>query len=232
MLIKRIKVTLRSVVFALDLKRELRLSFSCGSATYPNGGEQLVTLLRTCRERILQDRNSLTRDLKLESRSFWKAYAHLLALGEMDGRNPALSNSYLSLGSRDFDHIRNLFLDEASQLGSRRGLLYIGSQTIDSSLFEYSGFSGLASTRLSIFTLGCRGEGSWNHPEIMPVYIEDKDIERHRFLLCIAENFYYCLLCKPDDNGGWTAFHSADRHITHEMIAKLQERYLLQQRIG
>ena len=100
------------------------------------------------------------------------------------------------------------------------------------SLFDYSGFSRLGSSKLSIFTLGERGSGTWNHPEIMPVYLDDRDIRANRFLLCIAESFYYTLLCRPDGDNNWRAFHSSDPYITHEMIGKLQERYLLQQRIG
>ena len=232
MLIKRIKVALRKAVFAIDLKRELRLDFSLGSATYPNDGEQLVTLLRSARERLRRDRESLVRGLKLENWSFWKAFAHLVELGRRSDRHTALANSYLSLKGRELDQIRNLFLDEAGRLGSRRGLLYVGNQTVDSSLFDYSGFSRLAASKLSIFTLGERGSGSWNHPEIMPVYLDDRDIRANRFLLCIAESFYYTLLCRPDGKDSWRAFHSSDPHITHEMIGKLQERYLLQQRIG
>ena len=68
MLVKRIKATLQSAVFTIDLKRELRLVSSCGSATYPGDGEQLITLLRRCRERVLQDRNSLAR-----SNTLWTA---------------------------------------------------------------------------------------------------------------------------------------------------------------
>jgi len=232
MLIKRVRVALRKTVFAIDLKRELRLSFSLGSATYPNDGEQLVTLLRSARDRLRRERSSLARKLKLESRSFWKAYAHLIGLGSRSDRDAALTNCYLTLNDEDLDRIRNLFLDEAGRLGKRRGLLYVGNQSVDSSLFDYSNFSRLASTKLSVFTLGARGEGSWNHPEIMPVYLDDRDIRTHRFLLCIADSFYYTFLCRPEAEGQWRVFHSADPHITHEMIGKLQERYLLQQRIG
>jgi diguanylate cyclase (GGDEF)-like protein len=232
MLIKRIKVALRKAVFAIDLKRELRLDFSLGSATYPNDGEQLVTLLRSARGRMRRDRESLVRELKLENWSFWKAFAHLVELYRREDRHTALENSFLSLKGQEVDQIRNLFLDEASRLGNRRGLLYVGNQTVDSSLFDYSGFSRLAASKLSIFTLGERGSGTWNHPEIMPVYLDDRDIRANRFLLCIAESFYYTLLCRPDGDNNWRAFHSSDPHITHEMIGKLQERYLLQQRIG
>ena len=232
MLIKRIKVALRSSVFPIDLKRELRLSFSLGSGTYPGNGEQLVTLLRSARERLELDRGSLNRKLKLESRSFWKAYAHLIGLGKRDDRADELRNSYLTLSDEELDSIRNLFLDEAAHMGRRRGLIYIGNQVVDGGLFTYGNFSKLANTKLSIFTLGARGDGSWNHPEIMPVYLDDKDIRKHRFLLCIAENFYYTLLATKSGDKTWDAFHSSDPYITHEMIGKLQERYLLQQRIG
>jgi two-component system cell cycle response regulator len=230
MLVKRIKATLRNAVFTLDLKREVRLVGSCGAATYPGDGEQLITLLRRCRERILLDRGSLARSLRLEGRSFWKAYAHLVALGSR--RDPALANCHLSLEEAEINHIRNLFLDEASQLGTRRGLMYIGSQTVDSSLFDYAGFSRLAGTRLSIFNLGSKGEGPWNRAEIMPVYLDDRDIREHRFLLCVADGFYYTLLAGKEGKKGWKVFHSADPYVTLEMVAKLQERYMLQQRIG
>jgi diguanylate cyclase (GGDEF)-like protein len=232
MLIKRIKVALRSSVFSIDLKREVRLTFSLGSGTYPGNGEQLVTLLRSARERMKLDRQSLTRRLKLENRSFWKAYAHLIGLGTRDDREEELRDCFVTLSDRELDDIRNLFLDEAANMGRRRGLIYIGNQVVDGGLFTYGNFSRLGGTKLSVFTLGVRGDGSWNHPEIMPVYLDDRDIREHRFLLCIAENFYYTLLASKKDDGTWSVFHSSDPYITHEMIGKLQERYLLQQRIG
>ena len=232
MLIKRVKIALRAAVYAIDLKREIRLDFSLGSATYPNDGEQLITLLRSAKERLKADRESLVRKLKLENRSFWKAYAHFLGMKSGKARKSLLTNSFLSLSHQEVDTIRNLFLDEVGRLGERRGLLYIGNQTIDSALFDYSGFARLANTRMSIFTLGGRGEGSWNHPEIMPVYLDDRDIGTHRFLLCIAESFYYTFLCRQNGPDRWDVFHSADPYITQEMTTKLQERYQLQQRIG
>jgi hypothetical protein len=229
MCIKRVKASLRNAVFSIDLKSEERLTVSCGSATYPGDGEHLVTLLRCCRERTGEDRASLARSLGLDSRSFWKAYSRLVTL--VSGENP-LSACHLSLSTKDADHIRNLFLDEAGRRGAQRGLLYVGSQTVDSSLFDYGGFSRLADTGMSIFTLGSRGAGSWDHPEIMPVYLEDREIREHRFLLCIADSFYYTFLGRRDGQDRWQVFHSADPYIAREMIAKLQERYLLQQRIG
>ena len=53
---------------------------SCGSATYPGDGEQLITLLRSAKERLQADRESLVKKLKMEGRSFWNAYSHLLGL--------------------------------------------------------------------------------------------------------------------------------------------------------
>ena len=232
MLIKRLKVALRANVFALDLKREIRPEFSLGSSTHPADGEQLITLLRSARSRLELDRGSLVRKMKLESRSFWKAFAHLLAMKDGKAPNVHLAGSFLTLSSTELDNIRNLFLDEAGLMRSRRGLVYIGNQTIDSNLFDYSGFFRLSDTKLSIFTLGARGEGSWNHPEVMPVYLDDSYIKGNRFLLCIAEAFYYTLLCRPKGDDMWEVFHSADPYVTQEMTGKLQERYQLQQRIG
>ena len=56
--------------------------------------------------------------------------------------------------------------------------------------------------------------------------------EAHDALLCIAEGCYYSCLCRPDGEGRWRAFHSADPFLVQELVAKLQERYQLQQRIG
>ena len=112
------------------------------------------------------------------------------------------------------------------------GLLYIGGKTVESAGFGYGSFSRLGDTRMSIFVLGERGDGTWNHPEVMPVYISDRDVRESRFLLCIAEGFYYTLLSRPEGEGRWRVFHSADASITRDMVAKLQERYQLQQRIG
>ncbi len=232
MLIKRIKAGLRNAVFSLDLKRELRPVVSLGSSSHPRDGEQQATLLRRARERLIQDRNSLVRKLDLERRSFWKAFTHLLNQETGPAPDPSVSKSFLHFSDQEVDHIRNLFLDEAGRFGGKRGLIYIGMQKVDSTSFTYSGFSRLARTKFSIFALGAKGDGSWNHPEIAPVYLKDNHILQHRFLFCVSEFFYYTCLCRQEGPDRWRVFHTADPFVVQEMIGKLQERYLLQQRIG
>jgi diguanylate cyclase (GGDEF)-like protein len=230
MLIKRLRAALRGMVFSVDLTRELRPLAAMGAASYPRDGEQLVTLVRRARERLAQERASVVRRLGLAERSFWNSFAFLHGLdGEPDG---APAGTFLELTTADFDQVRNLFLEEIGRLGATRGLLYIGTQTIDTATFAYSGFSRLAGTRTSVFCLGTRGPGGWSHPEITPVYLADEPIAANRFLLCVSEYSYYACLCRPLGADRWRVFHSADPFLAQELVSKLQERYLLQQRIG
>ena len=87
MLIKRLRGALRGMVFSIDLSRELKPRASMGAASYPRDGEQLVTILRRARERLVLDRASVVRTLGLSERSFWNAFAFLLGLE--DGSAPA-----------------------------------------------------------------------------------------------------------------------------------------------
>ncbi len=128
--------------------------------------------------------------------------------------------------------MRNIFLEEVGRLGGTRGLLYIGAQVVESGGFSYTGFSRLAGSKTSVFCLGTRGAGGWTHPEITPVYLADEQIATNRFLLCVTEYSYYTCLCRPDGPDRWRIFHSADPLLAQELVSKLQERYLLQQRIG
>jgi diguanylate cyclase (GGDEF)-like protein len=230
MFMKRLRAALRGTVFSVDLTRELRPRVVMGAASYPRDGEQLVAILRRARERLAQDRASLVRRLGLEERSFWNAFAHLLALGETPEPPPV--GDWLSLTSGEIDQVRNLFLEEIGRLGPTRGLVYLGVQTVDSGTFSYSGFSRLAGSRTSVFCLGARGPGGWSHPEITPVYLADEQIAANRFLICVTEYSYYACLCRPDGADAWRVFHSADPFLAQELVSKLQERYLLQQRVG
>ena len=230
MLIKRLRGALRGMVFSVDLSRELKPRASMGAASYPRDGEQLVTILRRARERLAHDRESVVRTLGLGERSFWNAFAYLLGLEE--GPGPTSVGEFLSLSSAQLDQLRNLFLEEVGRLGGTRGLLYIGGQAVESSGFSYTGFARLAGSRTSIFCLGTRGAGGWTHPEITPVYLADEHIAAHRFLLCVTEYSYYTCLCRPDGPDRWRVFHCADPLLAQELVSKLQERYLLQQRIG
>jgi diguanylate cyclase (GGDEF)-like protein len=230
MLIKRLRGALRGMVFSVDLTRELRPRASMGAASYPRDGEQLVTILRRARERLAQDRASVVRALGLGERSFWSAFAFLLGLEE--GPGPAPIGEFLTLTTAGIDQLRNLFLEEAGRLGGTRGLLYIGSQVVESAGFSYNGFSRLAGSKTSVFCLGARGRGGWSHPEITPVYLADEQIAANRFLICVTEYSYYTCLCRPAGPDRWRVFHSADPFLALELVSKLQERYLLQQRVG
>jgi diguanylate cyclase (GGDEF)-like protein len=232
MLIKRLRTALKATVFSLDLKRELRPAASMGAASYPRDGEQLVTILRQARERVALDRASVVRRLGIDQRPFWDTFAYLLALEQDPPRGGAVPGGYLTLSTAEVDQVRNLFLDEVGRLGTSRGLIYIGAQSVDSSAFHFTGFSRLSGSKTSVFCLGARGSGGWNHPEITPVILGDEQITAHRFLLCISENFYYSALCRPDGENRWRCFHCSDPFLVQELVAKLQERYLLQQRIG
>jgi diguanylate cyclase (GGDEF)-like protein len=230
MFIKRLRAALRGMVFSVDLTRELRPQASMGAASYPRDGEQLVTILRRARERLAQDRASVVRRLGLGERPFWDAFAHLLALGEAPVPPPV--GEWLAFTTAEIDQVRNLFLEEVGRRGGTRGLVYLGVQSVDSASFSYTGFSRLAGSRTSVFCLGARGPGGWSHPEITPVYLADEQIAAHRFLICVTEYSYYTCLCLPDGPERWRAFHSADPLLAQELVGKLQERYLLQQRIG
>jgi diguanylate cyclase (GGDEF)-like protein len=232
MLIKRLRAALRGSVFSIDLAREFTPAASMGAASYPRDGEQLVTILRRARERLQQDRASAVRRLGLEKRSFWNAFAFLLGLEAAAERDPALAGDFISLGTAEVVQIRNLFLEEVARLGPVRGLVYIGAQVVDSATFGFSGFSRLAGSKTSVFCLGSRGSGGWSHPEITPVYLADEQIAGNRFLLCITEHTYYTCLCSPAGPDRWRVFHCADPSLVQELVSKLQERYLLQQRIG
>jgi GGDEF domain-containing protein len=230
MLIKRIKVALYSASFSLDLKREFQPVISLGSANYPSDGEQLITLLRCARERLAADRNSLASRLELGAKNFWQAFSLLNPQATEPPPSGAGRNLLLSDG--ELDQIRNLFLDEAGRSGSKRGLIYIGAQQLGGADFYYPNLARLANSKVSVYALGFKGESPWNHPEIMPVYLNDEQIRQHRFLLCLCENFYYTCLCRPEGTGRWRVFHSADSSLALEMVSKLQERYFLQRRIG
>jgi diguanylate cyclase (GGDEF)-like protein len=230
MLIKRLRGALRGMVFSVDLSRELKPRASMGAASYPRDGEQLVTILRRARERLVLDRASVVRTLGLSERSFWNAFAFLHGLEE--GSAPTPVGDFLTLTTSEVDLVRNIFLEEIGRLGGTRGLLYIGAQVVESGGFSYTGFSRLAGSRTSVFCLGTRGAGGWNHPEITPVYLADEQIATNRFLLCVTEYSYYTCLCRPDGPDRWRIFHSADPLLAQELVSKLQERYLLQQRLG
>jgi hypothetical protein len=230
MFMKRLRAALRGTVFSVDLTRELRPRVVMGAASYPRDGEQLVTILRRARERLAQDRASVVRRLGLDERSFWNAFAHLLALGETPAPPPV--GDWLTLTGAEIDQVRNLFLEEVGRTGGTRGLVYLGVQSVDSGTFTYSGFSRLAGSRTSVFCLGARGPGGWSHPEITPVYLADEQIAANRFLICVTEYSYYACLCRPEGPEVWRVFHSADPFLAQELVSKLQERYLLQQRVG
>lgn len=230
MFMKRLRAALRALVFSVDLTRELRPRVSMGSASYPRDGERLVTILRRARERLEADRASVVRRLELDEQPFWGAFDRLLGLGAAAA--PPEAGEWLTLTAAEIDRVRDLFLDEVGRRGDTRGLVYLGVQRLDAAAFPAAEAPRLAGSRTSVFCLGARGARAWSRPGITPVYLDDERVAASRFLLCVTEHSYYSCLCSPEGPGRWRVFHSADPRLAQELVGKLQECYLLQQRVG
>jgi hypothetical protein len=91
--------------------------------------------------------------------------------------------------------------------------------------------------RVSLFALGSKvSTGAWTLPHVTPVFINDPTLQRHLFILGMTEQMSYGLFCPREGDGpaggGMRGFHTSDHVLVLDLISQLQERYVLQRRIG
>ncbi len=136
------------------------------------------------------------------------------------------------LSEANFHSLARAFIRDQMSFCASRGLLYLGLGTADPLSPAIADIIPRDNSKVSIFALGAKGAKMWNLPHITPVFIADPVLARHLFLLAVTEDISYAFFCRRGSGEALSGFHSCDDHLVLELITGLQEKYLLQRRIG
>lgn len=237
MLKSRIRTKLSRTSYPIDMKRDVLPRIQIGCSGCPRDGNSFRALRDSAIGRLEEEKNSIFPHLGLGSGKFWNIITRLTdpSTAEMlERKKPDMASRLRSvtMSNPAFNELARSLLRDMDNFCGSRGLIYLGVGKInpDASLFHDT--SPGDNCRVSMLALGTRGGSMWNLPHITPVFINDPALAEHRFILGITEDISYALFCRKEDDKLMKGFHSSDHQLVLELIARLQERYLLQRRIG
>ncbi len=236
MLKKRIRAKLAKSTYPIDLKREMVPIFSQGCAACPRDGAYYGNLMEIARSRLEQEADSVFHRLRLDRRDIWVFIDHLAQPLNLQSlvKGQACHQRRITpvaMSETGFRSLVRAMIKDLSLFYTSRGILYLGVGVADpqSAAFQDAGLR--ENLAVSIFVLGAKGDNLWNLPNLTPVFINDPDLCRHNFILGITEHFSYGLFTRLVD-GTLRGFQTSDDLLVMELVAQLQDKYLLQRRIG
>ncbi len=236
MLRKRIRARLTRLTYPLDLKWDVMPRFHLGCAACPRDGGTYLALFEAAARRLEEETRSVYRALKVDRQDLWgivKRLSDPQYLAAVAGAEGVPDLRPISLDEKGFHALARSMLRDLSSFYSSRGLVYLGLGTVDSAAPVFQESEPRESMSISVYALGERGEGLWTMPHITPVFLSDPPLKEHLFILGVTEHFSYALFCRRDGDGGLLrGFHSSDGLLVMELMTGLQEKYLLQRRIG
>jgi diguanylate cyclase (GGDEF)-like protein len=236
MLKKRIRSKLAKSTYPIDLKREMVPIFSQGCAACPRDGAYYSNLMEIARARLESEGESIFHRLRLDRKDIWGFIDHLaqpLNLQGLTKGQPTHQRKITQVAMTDtgFRSLVRAMIRDLSLFYTSRGILYLGVGVADpqSAAFQDAGLR--ENMAVSVFVLGAKGDNLWNLPNITPVFINDNDLCRHNFILGVTEHFSYGLFARPAE-GMLRGFQTSDDLLVMELVSQLQDKYLLQRRIG
>ncbi len=216
-------------VGALDGRAVRRVSI--GAATFPRDGDDLDSLLRSCRRRQAERRSSMRFQPEVEalaeSASFWRLFDALLRGAPIPAGSPS---ARLPLDPELLDEVERETAREIGRDARARGVVYLahpgaGAGHLAAALARRPTASRQGDTGSRVYALGPRSlDPGRDHPLVTHVAVDDPRLEGHAFLLFLSETASYALLQGP----GGDSFHTSDAPLVDALVARLQAQYDLQ----
>jgi diguanylate cyclase (GGDEF)-like protein len=242
MFIRRSQEAFSAEPFISTMSGDYPVSITLGTATFPLDGNDFDDLLGTCREAMERSRASLYRRLRLHEKDFWESVQLLVGRPE-DYDAPAESASETFRLCEDANGVSNHGIFDESLLAAVEE--EVAQQAVDlperkAILYDVGGVLGdepravervlAQAERAKAFLLGKRGTAlsTSEHPALTRVYLDDEYMEKYRLLLVLSERLAYAFLGFQHDDEALHAFHTYDKFLVENLIAKLQDHYNFQ----
>jgi hypothetical protein len=242
MFIRRSQEAFSAEPFISTMSGDYPVSITLGTATFPLDGNDFDELLGTCREVMEKARASLYRRLRLSEKDFWETVQLLVGRPEdYDVEVESTSETFRLCEDANGVSNHGTFTNSLlSALGEE-----VAQQAVDlperkAIMYDVGGVLGeepravervlARAEKAKAFLLGKRGTdlSAPEHPALTRVYLDDEYMEKYRLLLVLSERLAYAFLGVQRDNDALQAFHTHDKFLVENLIAKLQDQYNLQ----
>lgn len=227
-------LTIRKLSSALDpFLSSKALSIVFSHATFPRDGKGFGEVLSRAEAMAAKKRSSLWEKLNLKDKVFWEI------MGELSSTpcHTVESSSFdfgpdLSLPECTLDAVNELIVREVARAPQKRGILYIVSRQLSSSLpiIKSLGHAGNVATR--VFLVGEGGPDLQEIKNASPVPLSDPRLKEIFFTFFLNEDSGYAILCKENWGATFSCFHTADQELVEGLITKFQGEYALGEQLG
>ncbi len=231
--LRRFNTSIRDKIFLIEGSRTLSLPVRIASGTFPRDGGTLDMLLYCIRKRLESQELSIFKRMNLETKDFWDLFNIIVTpnksieeltknqADDIEGESrQAIFNESVIKDIAETFHVelnlnsamRGAFFLKLGRL-KERFLPKFATKISDSSSFRIYRFETEDITETS--------------PLVRFIRIPAEDAEKGFFLIAVTEDFCYGLFFKEIDKNKYAAFHTSDPYLVENIIAKLQERYLI-----
>jgi len=236
---RRLRQALSGQLRIGDMHKDSQFDVYMRSAAFPVDGNNLEELEKAAARRMERLRSSLFYRSALPELPFWSVVEKVLGPPEAllsGGRLqvpeklvrfevPGRSRYDLMPASRLTEILRG-FCREVTEAPRVRGVIYSGCNDFSALRKKLRTLMEIEQTATSFFMLGGDKRADWGVQRVMPIHIDDPAFQKITFLLYLNEDYAYALFARPTKQG-LVGFHTSDFYFVENMIAKLQEQYLL-----
>ncbi|MDP2689172.1 MAG: hypothetical protein Q8P48_03555, partial [Deltaproteobacteria bacterium] len=227
-------LTIRKLSRSLDPYLSTKaLSIIFSHATFPKDGKGFGELLSRAEALVNGKRFSLWEKLNLKDMIFWEIMGELASKSYQGFDNSSFdAGAGMSLPEFIVDQINELIVNEVARSPQKRGILYIASKRISSSLpiIKSLGMAGNVAAR--VFLVGEAGPDLQEIKNATPVPLNDPRLKEIFFTFFLNEDTGYALVCREGWGGTLSCFHAADPVLVEGLITKFQGEYALGEQLG
>ena len=227
-------LTIRKLARSLDpfLSTEA-LSIIFSHATFPRDGKGFGELLSRATALVNEKRSSMWERMRMKDKLFWEIIGNLASEPQREFNNSSFdAGAGMALSEFIVDQVNELIVDEVSRAPQQRGILYIASKKISSSLpiIKTLGLAGNIATK--VFLVGEAGPDLQEIKNAAPLPISDPRLKELFFTFYLSEDAGYAVIYKEAWGDTLSCFHTADQALVEGLITKFQSEYALGEQFG
>lgn len=233
--LRRFNTSIKDKVLLVEGTKSIPLPVKISSGTFPRDGGTLDMLLYKISKRLESQELSLYKKLNLDEKDFWEAFNLLTDPDKLhekydeetgiEGESKwAIFHEGVIKGITESFHI------EISLNSTLRGAFFLKLGKLRERFIPKfsTKLSDTGAFRIYRFETEDITETS---PLIRFIRIPQEDARKGNFLIAVTEDFSYGIFFKELENSRYSVFHTSDPYFIENIIAKLQERYLIYREI-
>ncbi len=231
--LRRFNTSIKDKIFLVEGSKTLPLPVRIASGTFPRDGGTLDMLLYCIRKRLESQEFSIFKKMNLETKDFWDLFNIVVTPDrsiqeltknqaddiEGESRQAIFSESVIK-------DIAETFHVELNLNSTMRGAFFLKLGRMKERLLPKLTTKISDSTAFRIYRFETE-DITETSPLMRFIRIPAEDAEKGFFLIAVTEDFSYGLFFKEIDKNKYAAFHTSDPYLLENIIAKLQERYLI-----